>query len=243
MSSGTTYTVLVVEDEESIGNFMAAILTANQYKVLSAKNGKQALMMATSACPDLMILDLGLPDIDGVGIIKAVRQWSTVPIIVVSARTHERDKVEALDLGVDDYVTKPFGTAELLARVRLCIRRYYSGRTQAGMQDGTFTAGGLRIDYARRELTVDGEKVHLTQNEYKIVSLLARYAGRVLTYDYIMKELWGPNLPDNNQILRVNMANIRRKIEKNPAEPQYIFTEMGVGYFMVDGTEEKRERP
>ncbi|MDO4285715.1 MAG: response regulator transcription factor [Eubacteriales bacterium] len=236
-NAATTYTVLLVEDEDSIGNFMAAILSANQYRVLTAKNGKQALMMVTSACPDLMILDLGLPDMDGVEIIKAVRQWSTIPIVVVSARTHERDKVEALDLGVDDYVTKPFGTAELLARVRLCIRRYYSGRTQAGMQEGIFIAGDLRIDYARREITVEGEKVHLTQNEYKIVSLLSRYAGRVLTYEFIMKELWGPNLPDNNQILRVNMANIRRKLEKNPAEPKYIFTEMGVGYFMVDGTE------
>lgn len=238
MGSDTNYTVLLVEDEDSICRFMQTILETNHYKVIVAKNGSQALMMASSACPDLVILDLGLPDMDGTEIIKAIRKWSAMPIIVVSARTQEQDKVEALDLGVDDYVTKPFGTAELLARARLCIRRYNASRSGIGTEGTVFTAGELRIDYERHEIIVRGEKVHLTQNEYKIVTLLARYAGRVLTYEFIMKELWGPNLPDNNQILRVNMANIRRKLEKNPAEPEYIFTEMGVGYFMVEGEKE-----
>ncbi len=238
MGTEANYTVLLVEDEDSICRFMQTILETNHYKVIVAKNGSQALMMASSACPDLVILDLGLPDMDGTEIIKSIRNWSAMPIIVVSARTQERDKVEALDLGVDDYVTKPFGTAELLARARLCIRRYNASRSRTGTEGSAFTAGELHIDYERHEIIVRGEKVHLTQNEYKIVTLLARYAGRVLTYEFIMKELWGPNLPDNNQILRVNMANIRRKLEKNPAEPEYIFTEMGVGYFMVEGDKE-----
>ena len=193
-------------------------------------------MMITSYCPDIIILDLGLPDMDGQKIIKSVREWSQVPIIVVSARSHERDKVEALDAGADDYVTKPFGTAELLARVRTALRHLQSRDTaDARAQTGKFVAGSLTVDFDKRRAYIDGEDVKLTQNEYKLVAILAKYAGRVLTYDYLIKNIWGPNMQTDNQILRVNMANIRRKIEKNPAQPQYIFTEMGVGYRMVEG--------
>ena len=228
------YTILIVEDENNIRSFMAAILKANQYNVLNAGNGREALMMVASHCPDIVILDLGLPDIDGQAVIKSIREWSQIPIIVVSARSQEKDKVAALDLGADDYITKPFGTGELLARVRTTLRHLQGSAVEGSAQSGVFTAGALTVDYNKRHVYVDGNDVHLTQNEYKIVALLSKFAGRVLTYDYLIKNIWGPNVSCNNQILRVNMANIRRKIEKNPAEPKYIFTEMGVGYRMVE---------
>lgn len=228
-------TILIVEDETVISNFIAAILTANQYGVLKAKSGSEAVMMVTSRCPDLVILDLGLPDMDGTAVLKSIREWSKIPVIVVSARTHERDKVEALDLGADDYITKPFGTAELLARVRTAFRHRSSSEAGPSMsQTGTFCTGDLTINYDTRHVYVNGEDVHLTQNEYKITALLSKYAGRVLTHDFIIKSVWGPNAAGDNQILRVNMANIRRKIERNPAEPQYIFTETRVGYWIKD---------
>lgn len=228
------YTALVVEDEKNIASFIGTILTANGFNVLTAVTGKEAYMMITSHCPDIVILDLGLPDVDGQSIIKSVREWSNIPIVVVSARSHERDKIEALESGADDYLTKPFGTGELLARVRTALRHARGGNLGVGENGGKFTSCGLVIDYDKRKVSVDGEDVHLTQNEYKIVSLLATYAGKVLTYDNIMKHIWGPNFQSDNQILRVNMANIRRKLEKNPAEPRYIFTELGVGYRMVE---------
>lgn len=228
--------ILVVEDEHSISNFISAILTANDFDVIAAHNGQEAYSMITSHCPDAVILDLGLPDMDGMKIIRAVREWSKLPIVVVSARTHERDKVEALDAGADDYITKPFGTSELLARIRTAIRHTRTADTGGKIgETGLFKAGSMTIDYDKHHVYIDGTDVHLTQNEYKIVSLLGKYAGKVLTYDFIIKELWGPAANGDNQILRVNMANIRRKIEKNPAAPEYIFTEVGVGYRMVEG--------
>ncbi len=228
--------ILVAEDEKSISSFICTILSANNYDVISASTGSEAYSMITSHCPDLVILDLGLPDVDGLDILKAMRQWTLLPVIVVSARTHERDKVAALDLGADDYITKPFGASELLARIRTAIRHTRTVASNSSVaHNGKFTTGGLTIDYDKHRVYVDGEDVRLTQNEYKLVSLLGMYAGKVLTYDTILKELWGPGSREDNQILRVNMANIRRKIEKNPAEPQYIFTEVGVGYRMADG--------
>lgn len=227
--------VLIVEDDKSIRNFIRAILEANNYDVMIASTGTEAYSLITSQCPDLVILDLGLPDMDGVKILKRVREWSGMPIIVVSARTHEKDKVEALDLGADDYITKPFGTSELLARIRTAIR--HSRNTYLspdGGLTGSFSAGGLVIDYDKHRAYVDGNDANLTQNEFKLVGLLGKYAGKVLTYDFLIKEIWGPNMENNNRILRVNMANIRRKLEKNPAQPKYIFTEMGVGYRMID---------
>lgn len=227
--------VLVVEDDKSIRNFFRTVLEANNYDVIMANTGAEAYSMITSQCPDVVILDLGLPDMDGMKILKSVREWSGMPIIVVSARTHERDKVEALDMGADDYITKPFGTSELLARLRTAIRHARAScLTPEGMQTGIFRSGGMVIDYDKHRVYIDGNDANLTQNEYKLVSLLGRYAGKVLTYDFIIKEIWGPNMKNDNRILRVNMANIRRKIEKNPAQPQYIFTEVGVGYRIVD---------
>ncbi len=228
--------VLVVEDEKSISNFIVAILTANNYDVVTAKTGQEAYSLITSCCPDIVILDLGLPDMDGIDVLKAVRKWSILPIIVVSARANEKDKVEALDLGADDYITKPFGTAELLARIRMALRHTRTaGANREVAQSGRFTVGDLIIDYDKYRVYIEGKDASLTQNEFKIVSLLGKYAGKVLTYDFIIREIWGPNTNGDNQILRVNMANIRRKIEKNPAEPKYIFTEVGVGYRMVEG--------
>ena len=204
--------------------------------MITASTGNEAFSMISSHCPDLIILDLGLPDIDGMHIIESVRQWTQLPIIVVSARNHERDKVMALEKGADDYVTKPFGAAELLARIRVAIRHSRNGVGSGGIaRAGKFKAGDLTIDYDKHQVLIEGENVHLTQNEFRIVALLGKCAGKVITYDFIMKELWGPQSKGNNQILRVNMANIRRKIEKNPAEPQYIFTEVGVGYRMIEG--------
>ena len=227
-------TVLIIEDENSISNFMTTILNANQYQVIHAKNGSEAMMMITSYCPDIILLDLGLPDIDGINIIKFVREWSEVPIIVVSARGHERDKVEALDLGADDYITKPFATSELLVRIRTALRHAMRVENMNINKEDTYSVGDLYIDFNKREVRVENKLVHLTQIEYKIVSMLCHYAGRVLTYDYLINNIWGPHAKCDNQILRVNMANIRRKLEKNPAEPQYLFTEVGVGYRMID---------
>lgn len=228
--------ILVVEDELTISNLIRTILNANGYEVITAAKGSEALSMISSHCPELVVLDLGLPDMDGAELIRSVRTWSSLPIIVVSARTYDRDKVQALDLGADDYLTKPFSSAELLARVRVAIRHVRSGPPDgAHVPSGRFTVGDLTIDYDKHQVLINGSNCHLTQNEYRIVALLARYAGRVLTYDYLLQELWGPQNQGGNQILRVNMANIRRKIEKNPAEPRYIFTEVGVGYRMAEG--------
>ena len=228
--------ILVVEDEKSISHFISSTLSANGYDPVQAYSGKEARSMISSHCPDLVILDLGLPDIDGLEILRELRTWSSLPVVVVSARSHEKDKVEALDLGADDYLTKPFGTDELLARVRTAIRhtRTTSEHSEIAHQ-GTYTVGDLVIDYNKHQVLLGGENVHLTVNEFRIVALLGKFSGKVLTYAYIMKELWGPRADSDNQILRVNMANIRRKIEKNPAEPKYIFTEAGVGYRMAEG--------
>lgn len=229
--------VLIVEDENSISNFLATVLNANQYNVLKARDGREALMMVQSHCPELVLLDLGLPDMEGMEIIRSIRSWSELPIIVVSARDGEKDKVEALDLGADDYITKPFATSELLARIRTALRHSVK-RMGSDVYSNVFETGELRVDFDRREVLVAGEKVHMTQMEYRILTLLCQNAGKVLTYDSIIQNLWGPQAKMDNQILRVNMAHIRRKIERNPAEPQYIYTEVGVGYRMI---EEKAE--
>ncbi len=228
--------ILVVEDEQSISNFMSAILTANGYDTIVVRSGEEALAMISSHCPDLIVLDLGLPDMDGMEVLKSVRKWSNLPVVVVSARQHENDKVLALDCGADDYLVKPFGTSELLARIRTAIRHTRTTVPSGQIaRTGKFVAGDLTIDYDKHQVLMRGENAKLTVNEYKIVALLGKYAGKVLTYDYIIRELWGPKARTDNQILRVNMANIRRKIEANPGQPQYIFTEVGVGYRMCEG--------
>lgn len=227
--------VLIIEDEKSIAHFISTILSSNGYETIQARSGSEALSMVSSHCPDLVILDLGLPDMDGIEVLQSIRSWSSLPVVVVSARSHELDKVSALDLGADDYLTKPFGTAELLARVRTAIRHTRTTSSNSEIaQRGTYTVGELTIDYNKHQVLKSGKNVKLTLNEFRIVALLGKHAGKVLTYDYIIKELWGPRASGNNQILRVNMANIRRKIEDNPAEPAYLFTEVGVGYRLAE---------
>ena len=226
-------TVLIVEDETGISSFIKAILSANEYDVLITDKGKTGISMAASYCPDIILLDMGLPDIDGMEVLTSIRQWSRIPIIIVSARGHEREKVEALDAGADDYLTKPFGTAELLVRIRTALRHSHDALQSKGLQDERFRVGALEIDYEKRLVHVDGAEIHLTPIEYKILVILSRNAGKVLTHDFMMKEIWGPFEKDN-QALRVNMANIRRKIEDNPAQPKYILTEVSVGYRMIE---------
>lgn len=227
-------TILIAEDEKGISNFISTTLTTNGYKPLQAYTGESALSLVTSHCPDLILLDLGLPDIDGMEILKNIRQWTGIPIIVVSARSHEQDKVAALDAGADDYLTKPFGTYELLARIRTALRHHISSTSSNQLPKTTYQSGNLCINFDKYLITLGEQEIHLTQIEYKIVALLAQNAGKVMTYESIITQIWGPYALKDNQILRVNMANIRRKLEKNPGEPKYIFTEVGVGYRMVE---------
>ena len=227
-------TVLIIEDEKSICDFMAKTLNTNDYKTITTGSGKEGMAILTSALPNLVLLDLGLPDMDGIDVIKQTREWSSIPIIVISARVQEKEKVTALDAGADDYITKPFGTDELLARIRTAIR--HSNKLIDDKVNGNrpYSARGLSIDFEKRRVMADGKEIHLTRVEYKIVSMLAKNSGKVITYKALTEQIWGPYADDNNRILRVNMANIRRKLEKNPGEPEYIFTELGVGYRMLE---------
>lgn len=225
----TKATIVIIEDEKNICSFISRILEPEGYRVITSNTGRNGLQHINSNHPDLILLDLGLPDMDGLDIIQNVRIWSTTPIIVISARTMENSKVTALDMGADDYLTKPFGTGELLARIRTALRHAQRNHTHTSP---LYEVGDLSIDFERRLVKVKGQEVHLTQIEYKLVCLLAQNAGRVMTYESIITKIWGPYADNDNQILRVNMAHIRRKLEENPAEPQYIFTEIGVGYRM-----------
>lgn len=225
----TKIKILLIEDDKSISRFITTSLEGNGYKVTSALTGKEGVSLAASFCPDVVLLDLGLPDIDGLQVLKQLRAWSNVSVIVISARSKEQEKVEALDLGADDYITKPFGTEELMARIRTCMRHRHSSAP-----DHIYKALDLEINFEKRLVRLEGKEIHLTQIEYQLLTLLAENSGKVLTYSFIMNAIWGPYMDNNNQILRVNMANIRRKIEKNPAQPQYVFTEIGIGYRMLD---------
>ena len=227
--------ILIVEDDEGICKFLKTALTANQYDVIVTGTGKDALEIIPSHCPDCILLDLGLPDMDGNRIIESVRTWTKTPILVISARSTETDKAEALDLGADDYLTKPFGTVELLARIRAALRHTRTVVDDDGIAlSGCYTVGTLTVDYRKHRVYRDGVDTNLTPNEFKIVALLGKHAGQVLTYRHILRELWGPSASTDNKILRVHMANIRRKIEPNPDEPKYIMTEIGVGYRMAE---------
>ncbi len=225
--------ILLIEDEKNICTFIATTLRTQDYKVSFASDAANGLSLAASACPDLILLDLGLPDMDGIDVIHSIRKWSNIPIIVISARTQEKEKVEALDAGADDYITKPFGTSELMARIRTALRRS-SMSSAPVIGQNRYVAKDLIIDYEKHIITVNDNIVHFTQIEYKILTFLARNAGKVITYDTLITHVWGPYADSNNRILRVNMANIRRKLEHNPADPQYIFTEIGIGYRMID---------
>ena len=227
--------IIIVEDDPGISKYLQAALRGHDYEPMLATDGKTALEMIASHCPDLLLLDLGLPDMDGSEIIRSVRSWSRMPIIVISARSAELDKAAALDMGADDYIAKPFGMMELMARIRTALRPSGGdGTSDALAMTGEYRVGDLCVDYNKHRVFLAGKDTHLTPNEYKIVALLGRHAGQVLTYKSMMKELWGPGVGGDNKLLRVHMANIRRKIEPNPVAPQYIFTEVGVGYRMAD---------
>ena len=235
MSNEIKSKILIAEDDPGIRTFLETTLIQAEYDVIIANNGRTALGMISSHCPDCVLLDLGLPDMDGNQIIREMRRWTHMPIIVISARSMEEDKATALDLGADDYVTKPFGTIELLARIRTALRHTRTiAETGEIALTGSYHVGDLEIDYKKHRVYRGGVDVHLTPNEYRIVALLGKHAGRVLTYKTMLRELWGPSASSDNKILRVHMAGIRRKIEQNPNEPRYIFTEVGVGYRMAE---------
>lgn len=232
--SNNKFKILVIEDESNIRSFVQTILETNGYQVLTASTCRQGMMMFSSHIPDMVILDLGLPDKDGLEFIRMARGISAVPILVLSARTLEEDKVDALDLGANDYVTKPFGTAELMARVRAALRiRIMAGEPQEGLL-GEFQLDDLTIDYSRRIVTVDGREVKLTQTEFNILSLLSQHQGKVLTYTFIIRSIWGSQDDGSVKKLQVNMANIRKKLGTAPGDNRYIINELGVGYRMLD---------
>jgi two-component system KDP operon response regulator KdpE len=224
-------TVLVIEDEPQMRKFIRASLSSHGYKIIEAERASEALMLATSHNPELVLLDLGLPDGDGIDLTKQMREWSRVPIIVISARGREDDKVAALDAGADDYLTKPFGVNELLARMRVAQRHANSADATPAQ---VFELGELRIDLTRREVTRASEPVHLTPIEYKLLVLLTRHAGKVLTHRQILKEVWGPTHTAQTHYVRVQMAELRKKIEPDPSRPRWIVTEPGVGYRFRD---------
>ena len=224
--------ILIVEDDAPIRNLITTTLKAHEYKYLTAQNGENAIMQASSHNPDIVLLDLGLPDIDGIEVIKKIRTWSEMPIIVISARSEDNDKIEALDAGADDYLTKPFSVEELLARIRVTTRRL-SVLHSAMQSDSLFTNGNLKIDYAAGCAYINGNELHLTPIEYKLLCLLSQNVGKVLTHTFITQKIWGAAWESNVASLRVFMATIRKKIEIEPDSPQYIQTHLGVGYRMM----------
>jgi two-component system KDP operon response regulator KdpE len=238
MSNRPDPLVLVVDDEPQMRRFLRAALPPHGYRLIEAGTGQSALLEATARSPDLVLLDLGLPDLDGIEVTKRLRAWSAVPIIVLSARDREGDKVEALDAGADDYVTKPFGTGELLARMRVALR-HAAGAGEA--DEPVVRTGELEIDLAARRVRVGEREVRLTRTEFRLLALLARHAGKVLTHRQILKEIWGPNALTQTHYLRVYMGQLRHKLEAEPARPRWLLTETGVGYRLQD--EPMGERP
>lgn len=234
--SNNKYKILVVEDDRNILSMVQTVLDTNGYQVLTAQRCQQGILMLSSHVPDLVVLDLGLPDMDGEEFIRITRRSSMIPIIVLSARTDEKDKVSALDLGANDYITKPFGTAELLARVRASLR-INRLNLQASMPNSVFTLDDLEIDYDRRQVAVDGRNIHVTQIEYNILALLSQQVGKVLTYSAIISTIWGNMDEGSIKKLQVNMANIRKKLGCKPGENRYIINELGIGYRMLDPQE------
>ena len=231
--------ILVVEDDIPVRNLITITLKTHGYRYLTAGTGDGAVVEASSHNPDVVLLDLGLPDMDGVEIIKKVRGWSNLPIIVVSARSEDQDKIEALDAGADDYLTKPFSVNELLARLRAALRRGRYNSDQAAADSSVFTNGGLKIDYAAGCTYQNGKEIHLTPIEYKLLCLLAQNTGKVLTHNYILNKIWSSALPSDTPSLRVFMATLRKKIEPDPSHPRYIQTHIGVGYRMIRQPDEE----
>ena len=225
--------ILVVEDDTSVRNLITTTLKAHDYRYLTASNGQTAILEASSHNPDIVLMDLGLPDIDGVEVIEKIRTWSNMPIIVISARSEDTDKIDALDAGADDYLTKPFSVEELLARLRVTQRRLTMIQKESPSESAVFTNGKLRVDFAAGCAYLNEEELHLTPIEYKLLCLLAQNVGRVLTHTFIMENIWGGNWERDIASLRVFMATLRRKLEKNPQSLQYIQTHVGIGYRMM----------
>lgn len=225
--------ILVVEDDNAVRNLISTTLETHNYRFQTAPTGKAAIIEAVSHNPDVILLDLGLPDIDGIEIIRKIRSWAKTPIIVISARSEDTDKIEALDAGADDYLTKPFSVEELLARLRVTFRRLNDSGSGDPAQSAVFTNGDLTIDYAAGCIYLNGSELHLTPIEYKLLCLLAKNVGKVLTHNYITKEIWGSAWDNDVASLRVFMATLRKKIEKDTSEPNYIQTHVGVGYRML----------
>jgi len=226
--SGQEVTVLLIEDEPEIRRFLRTTLPAHGFRLYEAATGKEGLAEAQARNPDLILLDLGLPDLEGSEVIRQIREWTATPIIVLSARDQEQVKVAALDLGADDYVTKPFGVDELLARMRAALR--HASRSAGDVGEPVFTLGDLKVDLGRRQVFVSAKEIHLTPIEYKLLTTLIRYAGKVMTHRQLLKEVWGPLHVEEGHYLRVYMRQLRNKLEKTPAHPRYLVTELGVGY-------------
>ncbi|MBR4743591.1 MAG: response regulator transcription factor [Oscillospiraceae bacterium] len=227
------HVVLVTEDDTPVRNLIVTTLKTHEYRYLTAKNGAEAILAASSHNPDVIFLDLGLPDMDGVEVIRQIRSWSNVPIIVISARSDDADKIEALDAGADDYLTKPFSVEELLARLRVTIRRLTLMNSDSGGDHSVYTNGKLKIDYSAGVAFLDGEELKLTSMEYKLLCLLARNTGKVLTHTYITQNIWGRTWENDVASLRVFMTTLRKKIEPGPDSPKYIQTHVGIGYRML----------
>ncbi len=220
--------ILLIEDEPQMRRFLRVTLQSHGYRLVEADSGQEGLMQATTRNPDVVLLDLGLPDIDGIGIAERLREWSEVPIIVISAREQEEDKIKALDAGADDYLTKPFGAGELLARIRVALRHKTMGQT--GQKEPVFILDELKVDLASRQVFLSDKEIHLTPIEYRLLSVLIRHAGKVVTHTLLLKEVWGPSYSQQTQYLRVYMTQLRRKLEADPARPKFLINEPGVGY-------------
>lgn len=220
--------IIVIEDEAQIRRFLRTTLASDGYQVIEAETGKQGLSEAATRKPDLIILDLGLPDMDGVEVVRGIRAWSSVPIIILSARSQENDKIFALDAGADDYLVKPFGVGELLARIRAALRHVSSAAK--GEEEGVFSVDELKVDMIHRKVTLSNAEVHLTPIEYRLLTVLVKHAGKVLTHRLLLKEVWGPNYVERAHYLRIYMGTLRHKLEQDPARPRFLLTEVGVGY-------------
>jgi len=231
--TGVPPLILLIEDERAIRSFLRAGLEGQGYRLVETDTGSDGITQTATRSPDLVLLDLGLPDMDGMSVVRRIREWSRVPIVVLTARGQERDKIDALDSGADDYVTKPFSLPELLARLRAALRR--RARSESETAAGTIEVGRLRIDFDRRSVALGGAPVSLTPIEYRLLTTLARHAGRVLTHAYLLREVWGPSYTNQHHYLRVYMAQLRHKLEADPARPRLLMTETGVGYRMSEG--------
>lgn len=226
--SKTDPVIIIVEDELAIRQFLRTALRLQGFTVYEADTGKRGIIEAGMRKPDLLILDLGLPDMDGIEVIEAIRKWSTLPIIVLSARSQERQKVDALDQGADDYLTKPFGIDELNARIRVALR--HANRKEQSLSNDVLVTGSLKVDLNKRVVSIDDREIALTPIQYRLLAALAKNAGKVMTHRQILKEVWGPPYQDNVHYLRMYMSQLRSKLESNPAKPQYLVTESGLGY-------------